>query len=111
MQLAFGPDDPLGQRRLRDQERPGDLGGVEAAEEPQGEGDLGVGGQGGVAAQEHEPQLVVRDDIDEAVEVVEVGVVVRFHGVGSRVGGPPGGGRCGSIRVAAGRWRGCGRWW
>ena len=110
-QLALGPHDPLGERRLGDEEGAGDLGGVEPAEQPQRERDLGVGGERGMAAQEHQPELVVGDDVDEVVEVVELGVVVGFHVVGRGVGGRRGGGRCGSIRVAAGRWRGCGRWW
>ena len=54
---------------------------VEPAEQPQGERDLGVGAQGRVAAQEHEPQLIVGDDVDEIVEPVEFGIVVRFHAV------------------------------
>ena len=82
VQFALGPDDPLRHRRLRHQERPGDLVGLEAGEEPQDESDLGVGGEGGVGAQEHEPELVVGDDIDEVVEPVEFGIVVRVHAVG-----------------------------
>ena len=110
-QLALRPDDPLGDRRLGHEERAGDLGGVETAEQPQRERDLRVGGERRVAAEEHEPELVVGDDVDEGVEIVEFGIVVGFHVVAVRVGGRRGGGRCGSIRVAAGRWPGCGRWW
>ena len=47
----------------------------------QDETDLGVGGEGGVSAEEHEPQLVIGDDIDEIVEPVKFGIVVRFHAV------------------------------
>ena len=111
-ELALGPHDALGHGRLGDQEGPGDLGHLEPAEQPQGQRHLGVGAEGGVAAQEHQPELVVGDDVDEVVEVVEVGVgVVGFHGrrvqsVGGEVavgrGWPPGG---------AGRWPGCGRSW
>ncbi len=82
MQFALGPDDPLRHRRLRHQERLGDLLGLEAGEKPQDESDLRIGGQGGVCAQEHEPELVVGDDIDEVVEPVEFGIVVRVHAVG-----------------------------
>ena len=81
-QLALGADDPLSERGFSDEEGARDLGGVEPAEEPQGESDLGVGGEGGMAAQEHQSQLIVRHDIDEAVEVVELGVVVAWQVVG-----------------------------
>ena len=81
-QLALGPHDALGHRRLGHEEGPGDLGGVEAAEQAQREGDLGVGRQRRVAAEEHQPQLVVGDDVDEQVEVGELGVGVGFHVVG-----------------------------
>ena len=35
--------------------------------------------QGGVSAQEHEPELIVGDDVDEVVESVEFGIVVGVH--------------------------------
>src|SRR5918993_140701 len=43
-QLALGADDPLGERGLGNEEGAGDLAGVDP-EEPQGECDLGVGGE------------------------------------------------------------------
>ena len=82
VQFALGPDDPLRHRRLRHQKRLGDLLGLEAGEKPQDESDLRIGAEGGVRAQEHEPELVVRNDIDEVVEPVEFGIVVRIHAVG-----------------------------
>ena len=78
MEFALGPYDPLRHRRLGYHEGLGDLTGLEAAEKPQDERDLGVGAQVGVGAQEHEPELIVGDDIDE---VVEFRIVVRVHGV------------------------------
>ena len=82
VKLALGPDDPLRHRRLRYHERLGDLAGLEAAEQAEDEGHLGVDGQGGMGAEEHEPELIVGDDIDEVVESVEFGFVVRFHALG-----------------------------
>ena len=107
-QLALGPHDALRHRRLGHEERPGDLGRLEPAEQAQGERDLGVGGERRVAAQEHQAQLVVGDDVDEGVEVVRSGgrrvPCRRCRGVGGRRGS----GRCGSIPGAGGRWPGCG---
>ena len=39
--LALGPDDPLGHRRLGNEERPRDLRCLQPAEQPQGQRDLG----------------------------------------------------------------------
>ena len=58
--LPLGPDQPLGDRRLGDQERAGDLGGLQPGHEPQGEGELRLGAQRRVAAGEDEPQPVIR---------------------------------------------------
>ena len=96
MEFAFGSDDPLRHRRLRDHEGPGDLAGLEAAEQAEDEGDLGIGGQGGMGAEEHEPELIVSDDIDEVVEPVEFGILVRFHGLDVEAVG-------GEMPLAAGR--------
>ena len=68
-QLALRPNDPLGDGRLRHEERAGDLGGVEATQQSQGERHLGVGRQRGMAAQEHQAQLVVGDHVGELVEL------------------------------------------
>ena len=81
-QLAFGANDPLRHRRLGHQERTSDLRGLEPAEQAERERDLCVRGECRVAAQEHQAELVVGDDIDEGVEVEEFGSVVRFHVVG-----------------------------
>ena len=81
MKFALGPHDPLRHRRLGYQERRGDFAYLETGEEPQDKPDLGVSGQGGVGAEKHQPQLVVGDDIDEIVEPVKFGIVVRFHAV------------------------------
>jgi hypothetical protein len=59
LDLALGPHQPLGHGRLGDQEGAGDLAGGQAAERPQGEGDLRLGGQRGVAAGEDELQPLV----------------------------------------------------
>ena len=57
--LALGPHQPLGHRRLRYQERGGDLGGGEAAHRPQRERHPHAAVEGGVAAGEDQRQLVV----------------------------------------------------
>ncbi len=57
--LLLGPGDPRGHRGLLHQERAGHLGRGQTAHQPQRQGDLGVPGQGGVAAGEDEPQTVV----------------------------------------------------
>ncbi len=86
-ELALGPHDALGHRGLGHEERPGDLGCLEPSEEAQGERHLGVRRQGWVAAEEHQPQLVVCDDVDQVVEVDQIGVGVRFHVVGVETAG------------------------
>ena len=111
VKFALGPYDPLRHRRLGYQERRGDLADRETGEQPQDESDLGVGGQGGVSAEEHEPQLVVGDDIDEIVEPVEFGIVVRFHAVDVEPVSSEMPLAAALIRVGASRWRGCGRSW
>ena len=59
--LALGPDQALGQRRFRDEERPGDLRRGQAAQRPKGQGDAGVHRESRVAAREDEAQAIVRD--------------------------------------------------
>ena len=111
-ELALGPHDALGDGRLGRDERAGDLRSVEPAQQPQRERDLRVGRQRRVAAQEHQPQLVVGDHVDEPVELVEVGVVAVVAGVHVgpvEVMAKPGDGPRGSTRAGGDRWRGCGR--
>ncbi len=52
-----------------DQEPAGDLGGGESSDQAQRQRGPGLGGQGGVAGQEDEPQDVVLDVVDLGVEV------------------------------------------
>ncbi len=59
LDLALGPHEPLGHRRLRDEEGTGDLGCLQPGDEPQGERHLGARRQGRVAAGEDQAQLVV----------------------------------------------------
>jgi hypothetical protein len=57
--LPLGPDDPLAHRRLRHKEGAGDLGRLQAAEQPQGQRHLGRPGERRVAAGEDEAEPVV----------------------------------------------------
>ena len=61
----LGPDDALGDRRLRDEERPRDLLGRQAAEQAERERDARLGGEHRMAGREHEPQEVVADVVVE----------------------------------------------
>ena len=69
----LGPDDALGDGRLRDEERARDLLGRQAAEQAERERDARLGGEHRMAGGEHEAQEVVAD------VVVERGVEIR-HG-------------------------------
>ena len=71
---AFGAHDALSDGGFVGEEGAGDLSGGEAAEETQGEGGAGLGGEDGVTGDEDEPEEVVSDG------VVEGGVEVR-HGL------------------------------
>ncbi len=71
----LGPDDALRHRRLRDQERPGDLLGGQAAEQAKRERHPRLGRQHRMAGGEHQAQEVV------AHLVVEGGVQVGLVGV------------------------------
>ncbi len=59
--LAFGPDQALGERRLGYQERARDLRRGQPAERPEREGDPGIHRQGGMTAREDEPEPIVLD--------------------------------------------------
>ena len=67
----LGPDDPLGDGRLRDEERARDLLGRQAAEQAERERDARLGREHRMAGREHEAQEVVAD------VVVERGVEIR----------------------------------
>ena len=79
--LGPGPGQALGHGGLRGDQGPGHLGGREPAEHPEAEGHLGLDGQAGVAAGEHQPEQVV-----------------AHHRVGGRVG--VGGQHAGGLRFA-----------
>ena len=60
-QGSLGPDDPLGDRRLGDEEGASDLVGRQSAEESEGQADPGIPGQDGMTGGEHQPEQVVAD--------------------------------------------------
>ena len=67
---ALGPDDPLGDGRLGDQEGARDLVGRQTSEQPQRERDPRLGREHRMAGDEHEAQQVVADVVvDRGVEV------------------------------------------
>jgi hypothetical protein len=68
---AFGADDALSDGGFGGEEGAGDFSGGEAAEETEGEGGAGLGGEDGVTGDEDEAEKVVTDG------VVESGVEVR----------------------------------
>ncbi len=110
-QFALGPDDPLRHRRLGHEERPGHLVRLKAREEPEGESDLRIDAEGRMCAEEHQPKLVVGNDINEVVEPVKFGIVVRVHAVGVESKGREMALARALIRVGGGRQPGCGRSW
>ena len=59
--LALRPDQALGEGRLGDQERPGDLGCCEAAERPQREGDARIHRERRMATREDEAESIIGD--------------------------------------------------
>ena len=61
--LLLGPGDPGSHGRLAGQERAGDLGGSQPAQQPQGERHPGVRGERWVAAGEDQPQPVIGDHV------------------------------------------------
>ena len=80
LHLPLGPDQPLVHRGLGGQERPGDLGHLQAADGPEGERHPGLEGEGGVAAGEEQAEPVVGDAAAVvAVLVAGRGVVVVSH--------------------------------
>jgi hypothetical protein len=68
---ALGANDALSDSRLREEDRAGDLVGGEAAEETEGEGNTGFGGEDGVAGDEDEAEEIVGDrSVDGGVNIV-----------------------------------------
>jgi len=59
--LFLGPNEALGQGRLRNEEGSSDLGGGEASQRSERERDLCLGGERWVTTGEHEPKAIVRD--------------------------------------------------
>jgi len=76
---ALLADDALRDRRLGDEERPGDLVRAQPAQQPQGQRDPSLGRQHGVAGHEHEPQQVVADVVDRVDEVVLGAVLAELE--------------------------------
>ncbi len=78
---SLGPDDALGDRGLRDEERPGNFVRRQAAEEPQRERHLRLGREYRVAGDEDEPEQIVADAIGPFVDRrLEIGHGVLFAG-------------------------------
>ena len=75
LESALGSHDPLRHCRLRHQERPSDLRGVQPAETPQGQRDTRVHRQRRMAGGEDEPEQVVADLVVH--RVVDRGAAVR----------------------------------
>src|SRR5580704_4687124 len=73
---AFGADDALGDGGFGDEEGAGDLLGGEAPEHAEGEGELGFGGEDGVAGDEDEAEEVVADVVVDCGDVVGHGVLL-----------------------------------
>ena len=91
LDLLLRPREPLAHRRLVDEEGAGDLGHREPAEQPEGEGHLGVAGERRVAAGEDQPEPLVGDGA-HGVGVDGVLVVEGSeHGGGLRVSRVAGG--------------------
>src|SRR6202041_2794421 len=66
---AFGADDALGDGGFGNEEGAGDFVGGEAAEHAEGEGQLGFGGEDGVAGDEDEAEEVVADVVVDCGDV------------------------------------------
>lgn len=81
--LGLGAHDPLSHRRLADQERVGDRGGAQAAEQTQGERDPRGHAERRVTAGEDQPKTVVAHD---ALLERRVGVQQRGFGLLARPG-------------------------
>ena len=64
LDLVLGPHEALRHRRLGHEEGPGDLGGLQPGDEPQGEGHLGARRERRVAAREDQAELVVGHGAD-----------------------------------------------
>jgi hypothetical protein len=65
--LPLGARDPRLDRRLLGEERLGDLGRRQPADQPQGQGDLRLPRQGRVAAGEDQPEPVVGEDLARSI--------------------------------------------
>ncbi len=79
---AFGADDALGDGGFGSEEGAGDLVGGEAAEETEGEGCAGLGGEDGMAGDEDEAEQVVADGVVESGVEVGRGLFEGFEFAG-----------------------------
>ena len=129
-QRPLRPDDPLRDRRLREEERPRDLLRRQAAEQAQGERHAGVGREHRMAGGEDEPEQLVPDVVVDrgldrsrrvlarsvelepelavlalehraAAEGVQGAVPRRRHQPGARASGTPDFGHCSSAATSA----------
>ena len=98
--LPLGPDQALGDRGLGHEERARDLGRLQPGDQPQGQGDLRLGGQRRVTAGEDQPQAVI----------LHRSHLLRRLGAGAASGPPRPRGRTGSTPGAAGPGPCCGPW-
>ncbi len=80
-QRLLGPDDALGDGRLRDEIGPGDLGRGQPAEQAQGQRDPGRHGQDRVARREDQPQQVVVDVVGDRPVEIRAGALPRRQGL------------------------------
>ena len=116
--LGLGPAQALGDRRLGLQEGAGDLAGPQPAHESQRQATWAAGGERGVAAREHHPQLVV---VHRATSSSGRAADVARGRLGSPASPGPSAtavARPASLaagaaapRAAPGRAPGCGPWW
>jgi hypothetical protein len=79
---AFGADDALGDGGFGGEEGAGDLVGGEAAEETEGKGCAGLGGEDGMAGDEDEAEEVVADGVVESGVEVGRGLFEGFEFAG-----------------------------
>ena len=85
-QRPLRPDDALGHRRFRDEERPGDLLGRQASEQAQGQGGARLPREDGVARREDQAQEIVAHVVlGRGLDVLRRRLLPRFELVAERL--------------------------